>query len=50
MGKFAYRIIISFILIGTFAKSEYLVKNAELYYNFKEPNSEYKVTDADIQS
>lgn len=50
MGKFAYRIIISFILIGTFAKSEYLVKNAELYYNFKEPNSEYKVTEADIKT
>ena len=50
MGKFAYRIIISFILIGTVVKSEYAIKNGYLYYNFKESNSEYKMTEADIKT
>ena len=50
MGKFVYRIIISFILIGTVVKSEYAIKNGDLYYNFKESNSEYKMTEADIKT
>ena len=50
MEKFVYRIIISFILIGTVVKSEYAIKNGYLYYNFKESNSEYKMTEADIKT
>ena len=50
MEKFVYRIIISFILIGTVVKSEYAIKNGDLYYSFKESNSEYKMTEADIKT